>query len=82
MVYYQAKPLGIDGFIWLKLHCINLRGLKKRDSVRKRLMYAEEVMDDILDSADNPLTGRTWWMKSDELWQTLSACIEIAKVHR
>lgn len=39
-------------------------------------------MDDILDSADNPLTGRMWWLKSDEPWQTLSACQEIAKVHR
>lgn len=82
LIFHQAKPLGVDGFSWLKLHCINLTGLKKRDSVRERLLYAEEVMEDILDSADNPLTGRMWWTKSDEPWQTLSACQEIAKVYR
>jgi DNA-directed RNA polymerase len=82
LVFNQAKPLGKDGFNWIKLHCINLTGFKKRDSVADRLKYADEVMDDILDSADNPLTGRMWWASSDEPWQTLSACIEIAKIHR
>lgn len=82
LVFHQKKKLGVDGFMWLKLHCINLTGLKKRDSVRERLLYVEEVMDDILDSADNPLSGRMWWSKSEEPWQTLSACIEIAKVLR
>ncbi|XP_016945541.3 DNA-directed RNA polymerase, mitochondrial [Drosophila suzukii] len=82
LIFDQAQPLGVDGFSWLKLHCINLTGLKKRDSVRERLLYAEEIMPDILDSADNPLTGRMWWAKSDEPWQTLACCMEIANVHR
>lgn len=82
LVFHQAQPLGKDGFSWLKLHCINLTGTKKRDSVRERLLYAESIMDDIIDSADNPLTGRRWWTKSDEPWQTLACCIEIAKVTR
>ncbi|XP_055836437.1 DNA-directed RNA polymerase, mitochondrial [Episyrphus balteatus] len=82
LIFDQAQPMGEDGFSWLKLHCINLTGMKKRDSVRERLLFAEEVMDDILDSADNPLTGRMWWAKSDEPWQTLSCCQEIAKVYR
>ncbi|EDV99133.1 DNA-directed RNA polymerase, mitochondrial [Drosophila grimshawi] len=82
LIFDQAQPLGVDGFSWLKLHCINLTGMKKRDSVRERLLYAEEIMPDILDSADNPLTGRMWWAKSDEPWQTLGCCMEIAKVQR
>lgn len=82
LVFHRKMKLGIDGFTWLKLHCINLTGMKKRDSVRERLLFAEEVMDDILDSADRPLDGRLWWTKSDEPWQTLSACREIAKVLR
>lgn len=80
LIFNQPQPLGPDGFDWLKLHCINLTGLKKRDSVVDRLLYAEEIMDDILDSAENPLTGRMWWTKSDEPWQTLSCCVEIANV--
>lgn len=82
LVFHQKKKLGVDGFSWLKLHCINLTGMKKRDSIRERLLFAEEVMPEILDSADNPLEGRMWWTKSDEPWQTLSCCMEIAKVLR
>lgn len=82
LVFHQKKKLGIDGFMWLKLHCINLTGIKKRDSIRERLLYAEEVMDEILDSAEKPLTGRMWWRQSEEPWQTLSCCMEIAKVLR
>uniref|UniRef100_A0A182W7N9 DNA-directed RNA polymerase n=1 Tax=Anopheles minimus TaxID=112268 RepID=A0A182W7N9_9DIPT len=82
LVFHQKKPLGPDGFRWLKLHCINLTGLKKRESVEERVRYADEILDDILDSADRPLTGKMWWSNSDEPWQTLSCCMEIAKVHR
>lgn len=39
-------------------------------------------MDDILDSADHPLTGRQWWADSDEPWQTLACCMEIAAAIR
>jgi len=24
LIFDQAQPLGVDGFSWLKLHCINL----------------------------------------------------------
>lgn len=82
LVFHRAKPLGPDGFSWLKLHCINLTGHKKRESVQSRLQYAEEMMDNIVDSADNPLTGRKWWVTSDEPWQTLATCMEIARVLR
>lgn len=51
-----GKKLGRDGFDWLKIHTINLTGLKKRDSVRERLRFADEMMPEILDSAQNPLT--------------------------
>lgn len=82
LVFHKARPLGKDGFRWLKLHCINLTGLKKKSSIAERLAYADEVMDDILDSADHPLTGRMWWSTSDEPWQTLACCMEIAHVSR
>jgi DNA-directed RNA polymerase len=80
--FHQKKKLGIDGLAWLKLHCINLTGLKKRNSVRERMLFAEEVLDEIFDSADNPIDGNRWWMKSDEPWQTLAVCKEIANAIR
>lgn len=82
LLFHHTKKLGVDGLSWLKLHCINLTGLKKRNSIRERLLFAEEVLDEIFDSADNPIDGRRWWTQSDEPWQTLACCKEIAKAIR
>ncbi|EZA54613.1 DNA-directed RNA polymerase, mitochondrial [Ooceraea biroi] len=77
LMFAQGKPLGPNGLDWLKIHTINLTGMKKREPTYKRLEYANEVLDLIIDSARNPLTGQKWWTKSDEPWQTLAACKEI-----
>lgn len=82
LVFAESRPLGQNGLDWLKLHLVNLTGLKKRDSVYDRLVFANEIMDKILDSADNPLTGKMWWAESEEPWQTLACCMEIANAHR
>uniref|UniRef100_A0A6M2DMP6 DNA-directed RNA polymerase n=1 Tax=Xenopsylla cheopis TaxID=163159 RepID=A0A6M2DMP6_XENCH len=82
LIFGMGKPLGADGLNWLKIHCINLTGLLKHDSINKRLNYANKILDDILDSADKPLTGKQWWAQSDEPWQTLATCMEIAKAIR
>uniref|UniRef100_A0A674IWT7 DNA-directed RNA polymerase n=1 Tax=Terrapene triunguis TaxID=2587831 RepID=A0A674IWT7_9SAUR len=82
LLFAEGKPLGARGLDWLKIHLINLTGLKKKNSLRERLAYANELMEEILDSADNPLTGRKWWMDTDEPWQALACCMEIAKALR
>ncbi|CAM4628157.1 DNA-directed RNA polymerase, mitochondrial isoform X1 [Lepidochelys kempii] len=82
LLFAEGKPLGARGLDWLKIHLINLTGLKKKNSLRERLAYANEIMELILDSADNPLTGRKWWMDTDEPWQALACCMEIAKALR
>ncbi|XP_068958066.1 DNA-directed RNA polymerase, mitochondrial [Petaurus breviceps papuanus] len=82
LLFAEGKPLGPNGLNWLKIHLINLTGLKKRESLQARLAYANEILDDILDSADNPLTGRKWWMDVDEPWQALACCMEIASAVR
>ncbi|XP_069106002.1 DNA-directed RNA polymerase, mitochondrial-like [Argopecten irradians] len=81
-LFANGKPLGEKGLDWLKIHLINLTGLKKRFSNKDRLEYANQMMDKILDSADNPLKGEQWWLQSDEPWQTLACCMEIAKAIR
>ncbi|XP_046417575.1 DNA-directed RNA polymerase, mitochondrial isoform X1 [Neodiprion fabricii] len=78
MVFALGKPLGPDGLDWLKIHIINITGLKKRESNDERLKYANELLPKILDSAENPFTGEKWWQESEEPWQTLAACFEIA----
>ncbi|XP_042225272.1 DNA-directed RNA polymerase, mitochondrial-like [Homarus americanus] len=80
--FARGEKLGPEGLRWLKLHLINLTGFVKRESVVDRLKYCEEVMDDIFDSADEPITGKRWWTKSDEPWQTLAACKELAAAIR
>jgi DNA-directed RNA polymerase len=39
-------------------------------------------MADILDSADNPLTGSRWWVTAENPFQALATCIEIAAAWR
>ncbi|XP_051893602.1 DNA-directed RNA polymerase, mitochondrial [Pristis pectinata] len=82
LLFAEGKPLGEHGLNWLKIHLVNLTGFKKSCSLKERLSYADEVIDDILDSADNPLTGRKWWMNADEPWQVLACCTEIAHAVR
>lgn len=47
-----------------------------------RLIFADQIIDKILDAADNPLTGNMWWAESEEPWQTLACCMEIADAIR
>lgn len=54
--FAKGVPLGEKGLDWLKIHLVTLHGAKKKSSLQERLDYANEIMDDILDSADNPLT--------------------------
>ncbi|NXF76846.1 RPOM protein, partial [Sclerurus mexicanus] len=82
LLFAEGRPLGPRGLDWLKIHLINLTGLKKKNSLQERLEYANKIMEDILDSADHPLTGKKWWMETDEPWQALACCMEIAKASR
>lgn len=50
--------MGARGLSWLKLHCINLTGKLKRQSVEERMKVAEESVEKMIDSADRPLDGK------------------------
>ncbi|CAK9801498.1 DNA-directed RNA polymerase, mitochondrial [Anthophora quadrimaculata] len=78
LLFAKGKPLGPNGLDWLKIHVINLTNFRKGSSIKERLKYANENMDNIMDSAARPLTGKMWWAQSEEPWQTLAGCIEIA----
>ncbi|NXW66546.1 RPOM protein, partial [Eurystomus gularis] len=82
LLFAEGRPLGPKGLDWLKIHLVNLTGLKKKNALQERLDYANEIMEEILDSADHPLTGRKWWMNTDEPWQALACCMEIARASR
>jgi len=79
LVFAKGKKLGKDGLRWLKLHCINLTGTMKKESIEARLEYVESIMPKIIQSATTPLEGERWWLESDDPWQTYSMCVEIKK---
>ncbi|KAI9168131.1 DNA-directed RNA polymerase [Blastocladiella emersonii ATCC 22665] len=81
MTFAEAKPLGERGWFWLKVHMASLHGYDKQ-SFAAREAWVMDNLDNILDAADHPLTGKRWWLKADEPWQCLATCIEIARAHR
>eukprot|EP00658_Telonema_sp_P-2_P021839 TRINITY_DN18707_c0_g1_i4.p1 TRINITY_DN18707_c0_g1~~TRINITY_DN18707_c0_g1_i4.p1 ORF type:complete len:933 (-),score=210.96 TRINITY_DN18707_c0_g1_i4:130-2928(-) len=81
LTFNQPKPLGKEGLYWLKVHLANLHGEDKR-TFDGRLDFIEDSMLDIMDSADNPLTGRQWWLEADEPWQCLLTARELTKAVR
>lgn len=75
LLFAEGKPLGPRGLDWLKIHLVNLTGLRKKHRLKERLAYANQIMPDILDSADNPLTVYIQWRchvlgNSGTLWVT------------
>lgn len=54
--FATGKPLGRNGLDWLKIHLVNLHGQLKKATLRERIEFADQHLDDIHDSADRPLT--------------------------
>ncbi|KAI0979897.1 hypothetical protein GJ496_001939 [Pomphorhynchus laevis] len=79
LLFARGKPLGKDGLRWLKIHFVNLTELKKTCSTEERLHFADEIIDEIFDSALKPFDGRRFWQSSDKPWQTLACAMEIVK---
>ena len=61
----------------MKVHLVNVHGQLKKASLQDRIAYADSNLDNIIDSAEQPLTGGGWWRKGSDPWQTLIACMEI-----
>jgi DNA-directed RNA polymerase len=74
--FANGKELGIVGLQWLKIHLANLYGFDKA-SLQEREQFCTTNIDDVFDSATNPLHGRRWWTKAEDPWQTLACCIEL-----
>lgn len=76
MKFGVGKELGIVGLSWLKIHVANVYGFDKA-SLKEREEWTMEHLDDIYDSAVNPLGGRQWWKKAEDPWQCLASCFEL-----
>ena len=81
MRFYEKKPLGPNGVTWIKIHIANLFGHNKI-TFEERVAFVDENIAEMIDSAEDPLKGRRWWTTSENPWQTLSACMELAAALR
>ncbi|OAG17730.1 DNA-directed RNA polymerase mitochondrial precursor [Alternaria alternata] len=76
--FAHGKELGTVGLQWLKIHLANLYGYDKA-SLREREQFTMDNLDEIRDSATNPLDGRRWWVKAEDPWQCLACCMELKR---
>ncbi|CAB5354995.1 unnamed protein product [Rhizophagus irregularis] len=76
LLFKDSKPLRKNGLTWLKIQIANLAGNDKV-SFEDRIKFTEDHLEDIKDSAKNPLDGRGWWIKAEDPWQCLAACFEL-----
>lgn len=74
--FANGRELGESGLRWLKVHLANVFGFDKA-SISEREAFALKHMDDIKDSAKNPLGGKRWWLEAEDPWQCLAACFEV-----
>ncbi|RKO83505.1 hypothetical protein BDK51DRAFT_52017, partial [Blyttiomyces helicus] len=81
LMFNEKKTLGESGLRWLKIHAANLAGQDKIP-LKDREAYTVKNMEEVFDSADYPLTGRRWWLKSDDPWQLLATCKELTAAMR
>lgn len=82
LLFADGKPLGKKGLDWLKVHLVNVHGQLKKSSLQERIEFVDRHIDDVMDSTDNPLTGRKWWQDGSDPWQTLVACMELTDAIR
>lgn len=73
LMFAEGKPLGASGLRWLKIHLSNLCGVDKV-SFDAREKFADDHINDIVDSAEFPLKGKKWWLQAEDPWQCLAVC--------
>lgn len=74
----KGKPIGQEGFYWLKIHGANCAGVDKVP-FPERIKFIEDNSENILACAKDPL-GNTWWAEQDSPFCFLAFCFEYAGV--
>ena len=74
----KGKPIGLDGFYWLKIHGANTAGVDKVP-FPERIKFIEDNHEAILACAADPLAN-TWWTEQDSPFCFLAFCFEYAGV--
>ena len=77
--FWFTKPLGKNGMSWIKYQLAGLYGEDKL-TMEDRIRFVDSNFENIVNSADYPLSGDMWWCRAEKPWQTLSLCIELNKI--
>ena len=76
LTFAKGKELGPYGLKWLKIQVASLFGFDKA-SFGEREKFTDNHLPEIYDSATKAMNGKRWWLKADDPWQCLAACIEL-----
>ncbi|RZC61884.1 hypothetical protein C5167_023661 [Papaver somniferum] len=77
--FAEGRPLGKAGLRWLKIHLANLyAGGVDKLPYEERVMFVDNHLDDILDSAQRPIGGKRWWLSAEDPFQCLAACMNLS----
>jgi len=68
--------LGSKGLKWLKIHIANLYGFDKA-AFEGRVNWVDDHVDQIRETATNPLGGSRWWLTAGDPWQFLAASMDL-----
>ncbi|CAN0907935.1 DNA-directed RNA polymerase 2, chloroplastic/mitochondrial [Linum grandiflorum] len=78
--FAEGKPLGKSGLRWLKIHLANVyAGGVDKLSYEGRIAFTENHLEDIFDSAEQPLEGKRWWLEAEDPFQCLATCINLTE---
>ncbi|KAM1201138.1 hypothetical protein FF1_017443 [Malus domestica] len=78
--FAEGRPLGKSGFCWLKIHLANLHaGGVEKLSYEDCKAFVDHHIDDIFDSAANPVNGNRWWLTAEDPLQCLASCINLSE---
>ncbi|XVE63488.1 hypothetical protein DITRI_Ditri07aG0024400 [Diplodiscus trichospermus] len=78
--FAEGRPLGRSGLYWLKIHLANLySGGVEKLSHDGRLAFVDNHLEEIFDSAKNPINGNRWWLTAEDPFQCLAACINLSE---
>ena len=76
LLFDNGRQLGSRGLRWLKIHLANVYGYDKA-SLTDRENFPVQHYADVVDSVNNPLGGKRWWLSAEDPWQCLATCIEL-----
>lgn len=80
-LFWEGRELGDRGLEWAKIHLANVYGMDKAP-LQARAKFVEENLQNVFDSARDPLGGNRWWMKGEKPWQVLSVCFELNEAYK